>query len=104
MNSTEYKWISAPTNVITKQNIRDNASTEKAIFAEKPPVVSQFQIVTVYEPFWGVEEIKLIPAIIVIMAESETDPTPRNATTLLERVLPKRIIISELKSGIAGIN
>jgi hypothetical protein len=104
MNSTEYKWISAPTKVMTKQNTRESASSFNVIPAVNPPVFIQVYRVEVIAVPDGCEERKEIPRTRVRRADKLTEPTAMMATARRDNILPKKTTIRKLRTGKPGMN
>jgi len=75
----------------------------KEILAVNPPVVIQVYRVEVMVPAAGADERKLIPALIVKMADMVTEHTPVIAIAFFGSILPKRAISKKLNRGSAGI-
>jgi hypothetical protein len=104
MNSTEYRWINAPTKVMTKQKTSERASSFSVIPAVNPPAFIQVYRLDTMAVVPGFAEIYEIPVTRVRMADTHTEPTAIMATARRDRILPRKARIRKLMRGNPGMS
>jgi hypothetical protein len=89
---------------MTKQKTSDNESSLKEIVEVRSPALNHLYTVETKDPSPCFDDRSSAPASMVMIAETTTEPTPREAVTFGEIILPNSAMTRKLNNGTTGIS